>query len=196
MRLYYKIPQQLEALHKKLILWSSEKSTLAAGANFTARQAFVDVLNAEDNLTDVLPAIQFEPQPDGELDLSVTPHYEPATFNLMAARPGANQRQDNRFIQDDDSLEVVDLPIKPVDTTVPPDTIIPRPQQAQRQTLLPGASTPAPTKTRSPKRCAVGGKNLCTCTGHPLLMSKGERARYTDEELEKWWAEEDALNMV
>ncbi|KAK6987880.1 hypothetical protein R3P38DRAFT_3374348 [Favolaschia claudopus] len=26
-------------------------------------------------------------------------------------------------------------------------------------------------------------------------MSKGERARYTDEELEKWWAEEDALNM-
>ncbi|KAK6974969.1 hypothetical protein R3P38DRAFT_3295937 [Favolaschia claudopus] len=166
MRLYYKIPQELEALHKKLILWSSEKSTLAAGANFTARQAFADILNAEDNLTDALPAIQFEPQPDGELDLSVT---------------------------HDDSLEVVDLPINIVDTTVPPDTTIPRPQQAQRQTLLLGATTPAPTKTRSPKRCAV---NLCTCTGHPLLMNKGERARYTEEELEKWWAEEDALNMV
>lgn len=66
LRLYYKLPQQLEAHHKKTILWTSERSTLAAGSNFTARKALLDILNADSNV-DVLPAI---PLPDGELDLS------------------------------------------------------------------------------------------------------------------------------
>jgi hypothetical protein len=43
------IPQQLEAHHKKTLLWSSERSTLAAGANYAARQEFVEILNSDDN---------------------------------------------------------------------------------------------------------------------------------------------------
>jgi hypothetical protein len=72
LRLYYKIPQQLEAHHKKTLLWSSERSTLAAGANYAARQAFVNILNSDDNCAGVLPAIRFNAVPDGELDLSST----------------------------------------------------------------------------------------------------------------------------
>lgn len=70
LRLYYKIPQHLEAHHKKTLLWSSERSTLSAGANYAARQEFVDILNSEDNYANVLSPIQFNPVPDGELDLS------------------------------------------------------------------------------------------------------------------------------
>lgn len=70
LRLYYKLPQHLETHHKKTILWSSERSTLAAGANFTARKALVEILNSEDNFVDVLPAISFSAIPDGEQDLS------------------------------------------------------------------------------------------------------------------------------
>jgi hypothetical protein len=53
-------------------LWSSERSTLAAGANYAARQEFVDILNSDDNYAGVLPAIRFNAVPDGELDLSST----------------------------------------------------------------------------------------------------------------------------
>lgn len=71
-RLYYKIPQQLEAHHKKSILWTSERSTLADGSNFAARKPLLDILNAEDNYADALPAIPLpEAMPDGEVDLSI-----------------------------------------------------------------------------------------------------------------------------
>lgn len=71
-RLYYKLPQQLEAHHKKTILWSSERSTLADGSNFIARKPLLDLLNSEDNYAEALPAIPLpEPCPDGELDLSI-----------------------------------------------------------------------------------------------------------------------------
>ncbi|KAK6987947.1 hypothetical protein R3P38DRAFT_2450898, partial [Favolaschia claudopus] len=39
-RLYYKFPQQLEAHHKKTILWKSERSTLGGGLNHTSLQPF------------------------------------------------------------------------------------------------------------------------------------------------------------
>ncbi|KAK7031670.1 hypothetical protein R3P38DRAFT_2774168 [Favolaschia claudopus] len=126
----------------------------------------------------------------------------------MAARPGGDQREDNNFTQEND-IQDTNTPAITVVTTPPLDTTVP-PQQAQRQTLLPGAPAPAPTKCRSPKRCAVcvknkcrkrlvcpgrGGKALCRC-GHPP-MRKGERVRYSEEDLELHWAEEErALNIV
>ncbi|KAJ7621841.1 hypothetical protein B0H17DRAFT_1219285 [Mycena rosella] len=69
LRLYYKLPQHLEAHHKKTISWSSGRSTLAAGANFAARKEFLEILNAEDNFADVLPAISLTAIPDGEPDI-------------------------------------------------------------------------------------------------------------------------------
>jgi hypothetical protein len=71
-RLYYKLPQQLEAHHKKTLLWNSELATLAGGTNFAARKALLAILEAPDNYADVLPAIPLpEPMADGELDLSI-----------------------------------------------------------------------------------------------------------------------------
>lgn len=73
-RLYYKIPQQLEAHHKKSIAWSSERATLGEGTNFMARKPLLDVLNSEDDYANVLPPMSL---PDGELDLSLTGKYSP-----------------------------------------------------------------------------------------------------------------------
>jgi hypothetical protein len=70
-RLYYKLPLQLEVHHKKVILWSSERSTLADGANYAARKPLLDILNSTENYANVLPAIPL-PEPDGELDLSIS----------------------------------------------------------------------------------------------------------------------------
>ncbi|KAJ7159341.1 hypothetical protein C8R43DRAFT_948270 [Mycena crocata] len=71
-RLYYKLPQHLEAHHKKTILWSSERATLANGGNFAARKALLAILEAPDNYANILPTIPLpEAIPDGELDLSV-----------------------------------------------------------------------------------------------------------------------------
>lgn len=67
-RLYYKIPLQLEAHHKKSILLTSECSTLATGSNYIARKQFLDIMTSDDNHTTALPA---NPLPDGELDLSI-----------------------------------------------------------------------------------------------------------------------------
>ncbi|KAJ6549360.1 hypothetical protein B0H10DRAFT_2242914 [Mycena sp. CBHHK59/15] len=95
LRLYYKIPQQLEAHHKKTILWSSERSTLAAGANFAARQEFVDILNAESNSANVLPAIQLTAVPDSELDLSSAALDEPTSFDSMSGHPVEGDQLDS-----------------------------------------------------------------------------------------------------
>jgi hypothetical protein len=67
-RLYYKVPLQLETHHKKSILLTSERSTLAAGSNFISHQPFLDIITADDNYVHALPA---NPLPDGELDLSI-----------------------------------------------------------------------------------------------------------------------------
>ncbi|KAJ6603953.1 hypothetical protein B0H10DRAFT_2229471 [Mycena sp. CBHHK59/15] len=82
LRLYYKLPQHLEAHHKKTISWSSERSTLAAGANFAARKEFLEILNSDDNLGDVLPAISFAAVPDGEQDVSFSSFAVPMSFDL------------------------------------------------------------------------------------------------------------------
>lgn len=72
-RLYYKVPQQLAAHHKKTILWGSERSTLADGVNFAARKPLLEILNSEDNHVNVVPAIPLpEAVADGEIDLSIT----------------------------------------------------------------------------------------------------------------------------
>ncbi|KAF9011526.1 hypothetical protein BDZ89DRAFT_1167480 [Hymenopellis radicata] len=64
-RLYYKLPAQLEAHHKKTILWKSERSTLFMGDNALALKAFTDIITSEENSTTTLPAI---PLPDNEND--------------------------------------------------------------------------------------------------------------------------------
>lgn len=81
-RLYYKLPQQLEAHHKKTLLWNSERATLASGGNFTARKALVAILEAPDDYADVLPAMPLpEPIPDGELDLSIGGLFQAQVFS-------------------------------------------------------------------------------------------------------------------
>jgi hypothetical protein len=77
LRLYYKLPQQLEAHHKKTILWKSECATLSDGSNFAGRKQLLDILNSPDNYADTIPAIPLpEPMPDGELDLSIARSYD------------------------------------------------------------------------------------------------------------------------
>lgn len=56
-RLYYKLPAQLEAHHKKTILWKSERSTLFMGQNAIALKAFADIINSDENSTTTLPAV-------------------------------------------------------------------------------------------------------------------------------------------
>ncbi|KAJ7772000.1 hypothetical protein DFH07DRAFT_937710 [Mycena maculata] len=149
-------------------------------ANFAARQEFVDLLNADDNYTNVLPAIQFTPVPDGELDLSNTVLDEPTSFDSMAGRPADG---DSGFVEWEPEVDPThfnhDIPEIPL--TPPP---VPPSRQIERQTRLPGASEPAPTKSRNGKR---GGQNLCKC-GHPPL-AKGERVRISEEVIIAYWME-------
>ncbi|KAJ7036591.1 hypothetical protein C8F04DRAFT_1181276 [Mycena alexandri] len=179
----------LEAHHKKTISWSSERSTLAAGANFAARQAFLEILNPEDNLVDVLPAIPFAAIPDGELDVSVLGLSIPMSFDLMAGRPDEGEQLDSHF------PEFEPRPVIPVIATAFSSDEIPPPfdpdeefdvalhvqptptlHQIQRQVLLPGASVPEPTASKSAKRCAVCVKAFCLerhkCPGSLNLISK------------------------
>ncbi|KAJ7911220.1 hypothetical protein B0H13DRAFT_1875973 [Mycena leptocephala] len=92
LRLYYKLPQQLEAHHKKTILWKSECATLSDGSNFAGRKQLLDILNSPDNYADTLPAIPLpEPMPDGELDLSIARYNDPTSFNPMAEQPAQGE---------------------------------------------------------------------------------------------------------
>ncbi|KAJ7017758.1 hypothetical protein C8F04DRAFT_1331856 [Mycena alexandri] len=213
LRLYYKLPQHLEAHHKKTISWSSERSTLAAGANFAARQAFLEILNSEDNLVDVLPAIPFAAIPDGELNVSVLGLSIPMSFDLMAGRPDEGEQLDSHF------PEFEPRPVIPVIATAFSSDEIPPPfdpdeefdvalhvqptptlHQIQRQVLLPGASVPEPTASKSAKRCAVCVKAFCLerhkCPGrskkklckHPRMAS-GDRARISEDVILGYWAQ-------
>ncbi|KAJ6570037.1 hypothetical protein B0H10DRAFT_1033460 [Mycena sp. CBHHK59/15] len=93
-RLYYIFPQQLEAHHKKAILWTLERSTLANGNNFTARKPLLDILNSADNSVDTLPAIPLpDAVPDGELDLSIAASNDPvARLGRACAARGSRGR--------------------------------------------------------------------------------------------------------
>ncbi|CAK5275411.1 unnamed protein product [Mycena citricolor] len=84
-RLYYKIPPQLEAHHKRVIARSSELATLASGGNFAARQPFLNML-ANTARMDAPAAIRF---PSGlhELDLSLEETYDFGSFTAAAGIP-------------------------------------------------------------------------------------------------------------
>lgn len=67
-RLYYKLPGQLEAHHKKTILFKSELSTLYFGPNAVALTAFADLIASEENSAITLPPILLPNQvPDDAL---------------------------------------------------------------------------------------------------------------------------------
>ncbi|KAJ7719793.1 hypothetical protein DFH07DRAFT_784561 [Mycena maculata] len=166
LRLYYKLPQHLEAHHKKTISWSSERSTLAAGANFAARKEFLEILNSEDNLGDVLPAILFAAVPDGEQDVSLSSFSVPMSFDLVTARPEESEQPglESQLLELEQHQEVdcdIAIPFGP-DELPPPldpdeDFAAPGPLQSttpalHQQLLLPGASVPAPSTSKSPKR--------------------------------------------
>ncbi|KAJ6610745.1 hypothetical protein B0H10DRAFT_2224787 [Mycena sp. CBHHK59/15] len=73
---YYKIPLQLEAHHKKSILLTSERSTLATGSNFIARKQFLDTAN---------------------LILCIEAPNDPGSFDRMAVPPAVGEPRDSQF---------------------------------------------------------------------------------------------------
>ncbi|KAJ7141481.1 hypothetical protein C8R44DRAFT_727065 [Mycena epipterygia] len=191
-RLYYKLPQQLEAHHKKTILWSSERSTLADGLNFAARKPLLDLLNSDENYVNVLPAI---PLPDGELDLSISGSIDSTSFDRMSALPVSpsnsafieNESGNMDSITFNNTFQPPPLELQDVEMS-PPKTVAqsaPPVQSAKYQLLLPGASPPTAEaeSSKSGDRCAVyvkaycvkrhkcpgkGVRKSCRC-GHPAL---------------------------
>ncbi|KAJ6470658.1 hypothetical protein C8R47DRAFT_1148854 [Mycena vitilis] len=177
-RLYYKIPIHLETHHKKSILLTSERSTLATGSNFTARKQFLDILTAQDNHAHVLPAL---PLPDGELDLSVGASNDPGSFDRMAVLPPAGGLEDTNIEEIEFTHTVTPAPIvfhnltANVRAPIPyPSPSAPPPVQAPVQppvqhgqhfwqTLMPGANQPShvgPSK-HAPRRCAACCVSYC-----------------------------------
>ncbi|KAJ7891736.1 hypothetical protein B0H13DRAFT_1887053 [Mycena leptocephala] len=91
---------ELEAHHKKTILWNSECAKLASGRNFAARKALLEILESPDNSTDVLPAIPLlEPIPDGDLGLSIGGSNDSQSFNSMADPPSSGEQRDSAFVE-------------------------------------------------------------------------------------------------
>ncbi|KAJ6489576.1 hypothetical protein C8R47DRAFT_1124811 [Mycena vitilis] len=200
-RLYYKLPHQLEAHHKKTILWTSERATLASGSNFTARKALIAILEAPDNYANVLPALRPpEALPDGELDLSIGGSNDLLSFNTMAEPPALGEPTDSDFFEFEPGPTLAEIPSVQVafqiPTTIVPPVVqmAPRQPRIERQVLFPGATAPvASTNKRAEKRCAPcskaycerrlkcngrGKQTLCGC-GHPLL-ARGEKLRVTE----------------
>ncbi|KAJ6490305.1 hypothetical protein C8R47DRAFT_1273319 [Mycena vitilis] len=146
-RLYYKLPHQLEAHHKKTILWTSERATLASGSNFTARKALIAILEAPDNYANVLPALQLpEPLPDGELDLSIGGSADLLSFNAMAEPPALGEHADSDFFEIEPGSTLAEIPSVQVafqppsaELTVIAQTTLQQPR-IEHQMLLPGAT--------------------------------------------------------
>ncbi|KAJ7800072.1 hypothetical protein B0H13DRAFT_1932798, partial [Mycena leptocephala] len=165
---------QLEAHHKKTLLWNSELATLAGGTNFAARKALLAILEAPDNYADVLPAIPLpEPMADGELDLSIGGSNDLSSFNPMA-EPG--EQPDSEFIDLEQGSSSAEIPsMHVIRQTMPVESEITQTAQGlhlaqhrpslprvEHQLLLPGASAPvANMSSKAPKRCAPCAKNFC-----------------------------------
>jgi hypothetical protein len=192
LRLYYKVPQQLETHCKKVIEWSTERATLALGSNFTARQPFLALLASTENQAEVLPAI---PLPDVFMeDGSELISYDHQSFYRLAPPPVEGEYGDAEFqeydsfaqntLDNQDAMEVDPQPL-------------PQSQPVFRQTLLPGAQQPLRIHTgkKDTDRCAVcvaaycekrfnckgnGDRSLCD-HGHPPIPSK--RVRITEAQV-------------
>ncbi|KAJ7103808.1 hypothetical protein C8R44DRAFT_746555 [Mycena epipterygia] len=151
---YLQLRQLLEVHHKKTILWSSERSTLADGINFAARKRLLDLLNSDANYMNVLPAI---PIPDGELDLSISGSIDPRFFHRMSSLPASDVHGDSAFIENEASnmnsiaFDNTFQPtlVEPQDAEMsmeisPPQPIRSAPpiRSKQYQLLLPGAAPP------------------------------------------------------
>lgn len=138
------------------------------------------------------------------------------SFDLLSGRPDEPEGPDSPF-PDFEPPPVIFTPLPPpvIPTpyapgeTPPPldpdegfEVFTAPPTQVQRQPLLPGASTPAPTTLKSSKRCAVcvkafclerhkcpgrSKKKLCPCK-HPRMAS-GDRARISEETILGYWAQ-------
>ncbi|KAJ7750416.1 hypothetical protein DFH07DRAFT_941871 [Mycena maculata] len=152
-RLYYRLPLQLEAHHKKTLLWNSECSTLADGVNFASRKPLLDILNSDENYVDVLPAI---PLSDGEIDTSITgPELDPNSFNPMATLPASGDHGLEEMLGLDDMLSLQDMISNspPIITSAAPPI-----HPAVHQTFLPGPLPVAigPKKTPDRTRSAFG----------------------------------------
>ncbi|KAJ7130562.1 hypothetical protein C8R44DRAFT_872348 [Mycena epipterygia] len=114
--LYYKLSQHLEVHHKKTILWSMERSTLANGSNFAACKPLLDILNSAENYFDVLPAILLpDAAPDGELNSSIAGLNDPTSFNPMAEKPAQDEQPDSVFTE----WETTAVPINILPTDQP-----------------------------------------------------------------------------
>ncbi|KAJ7938082.1 hypothetical protein B0H13DRAFT_2261376 [Mycena leptocephala] len=155
-------------------------TTLAGGSNFTARKPLLDILSAEDNYVDVLPAIPLpNPAPDGELDLSIAAPNNPKSFDRMAepvqAGHGDSEFQDWEHPDNTTTFrnltEVLSAQppappfpftfLSPAPIQFPAETTPPI-HRAQYQTFLPGCFAPTRRHAKpSPRRCALCVKEEC-----------------------------------
>ncbi|KAJ7206799.1 hypothetical protein GGX14DRAFT_637023 [Mycena pura] len=176
-RLYYKLPQQLGAHHKKTIAWSLEQSTLAEGQNFAARRPLLELLTSEHNFAHGPAAL---PLPEhGEVDLAVTGTYDGTSFDRLdpisssgdsAYDPGTDDDE-----QDHPANLVIIQSVQPETQSEPPTETQSEPPMgstntaaapniARRllyQSTLPGAQPRAGKSKSKADRCAVCVNAYC-----------------------------------
>ncbi|KAJ7872089.1 hypothetical protein B0H13DRAFT_2280300 [Mycena leptocephala] len=174
LRLYYKLPQQLEAHHKKTILWKSECATLSDGSNFAGRKQLLDILNSPDNYADTLPAIpRPEPMPDGELDLSIARYNDPTSFNPMAEQPAQGEAGDSEFPSRDHEFPLVDHLDESDSESALEDALQSIPSQPMQSA---SNSTHIPLHSPSNRpHCSSNAANIltsCFCTAGPKSKTK------------------------
>ncbi|KAJ7917892.1 hypothetical protein B0H13DRAFT_2439933 [Mycena leptocephala] len=173
LRLYYKLPQQLEAHHKKTILWKSECATLSDGSynDPTSFNPMAEQPAQGEAGDSEFPSRDHEfPQVDHLDELDSESALEDA-LQSIPSQPMQSASEQHTYST---AQSIQSIPIVP----------------AMQQTFLPCASAPAGPKSKTKtRRCALcakaecnkwstcpgsGKQSLCMC-GHPPLNGKKVR---------------------
>ncbi|KAJ6557976.1 hypothetical protein B0H19DRAFT_1291330 [Mycena capillaripes] len=190
-RLYYKLPQHLEAHHKKTLLWNSECATLASGSNFAARKALIEILEAPENHTDVLPALPLPgPIPDGEVDLSIGASNKLLSFDHMAEPVAQGEPPNSEFFEFEQGSTLAENLLIQVafetltdseSQTIPPmHPMQHQPPIAQHQPLFPGASASATVEDGKNVR-AKADRGFAPAVTGIWHLARGTRLKHTSK---------------
>ncbi|KAJ7122324.1 hypothetical protein C8R44DRAFT_736019 [Mycena epipterygia] len=166
-------------------------STLASGSNFAACKPLCNILDVEDNHTDVLPTILLaDASSDGELDLSISGSTDLRSFNPMAGKHGDSEFTEWEQVDDYSEISFVqfpdhNIPEVPILAPVFPQST-PSVPRAQYQVLLLGAAALVASPLRNQ---SSGNQSLCMC-GHPALKPDNRHFAGFEQELMKICAPE------